>query len=85
MTGIVLASLFFSYSLSSVTFYFMIANNAQKELTLKYDELENYAIILKNQNEAYKRSLERTLTSNGRGKFNEIFSEELQKIEKEQQ
>ena len=63
----------------------MIANNAQKELTLKYDELENYAIILKNQNEAYKRSLERTLTSNGRGKFNEIFSEELQKIEKEQQ
>lgn len=84
LTGIVVASLFFSYYLSTVTYNYVKTNNALKELTQKYDELENYAILLKNKNEALERTLGLTLTPNGREKFNELFSEELQKIEKEQ-
>jgi hypothetical protein len=83
-SGAALAAMFFSYSLSSVTFHFMVANNAQKELTLKYDELENYAILLKNKNEALERTLGLTLTPSGREKFNKLFSEELQKIKEQQ-
>lgn len=85
LTGIVLASLFFSYSLSTVTYNYIESNLAHRELIKKYDELENYAILLKNQNEAYKRTFQQTLTPKGRERFNEIFSEELQKLEKEQQ
>lgn len=84
LTGITISAIFFSYSLSSITFQFIKSSSALKELTLKYTELENYAISLKNQNEAYRRSLEKTLTATGSEKFNEIFLEELQKIEKEQ-
>lgn len=84
LTGIVVASLFFSYYLSTVTYNYVKTNNALKELTQKYDELENHAILLKNKNEALERTLRLTLTPNGREKFNELFSEELQKIEKEQ-
>ncbi|WP_122868464.1 hypothetical protein [Campylobacter showae] len=85
LTGIVLASLFFSYSLSTVTYNYIESNLAHRELIKKYDELENYAILLKNQNEAYKRTFQQTLTPKGRERFSEIFSEELQKLEKEQQ
>ena len=84
LTGIVLASLFFSYSLSTVTYNYVKTNNSYKEFIQKYDELENYAILLKNQNEAYKRTFQQTLTPKGRERFNEIFSEELQKIKEQQ-
>ena len=83
LTGIVVASLFFSYYLSTVTYNYVKTNNALKELTQKYDELENYAIIPKNQNEAYKRTLDKTLTQNGVEKFREIYMEELEKIKGE--
>lgn len=83
LTGIVLASLFFSYSLSTVTYNYVKTNNSYKEFIQKYDELENYAILLKNQNEAYKRTLDKTLTQNGREKFREIYMEELEKIKEE--
>ena len=81
--GVVLGAILFSYSLSSVTFNFVKASNALKELTLKYDELENYAIALRHENEAYKRTLDKTLTQNGVEKFREIYMEELEKIKEE--
>ena len=81
--GVVLGAILFSYSLSSVTFNFVKASNALKELTLKYDELENYAIALRHENEAYKRTLEMTLKADGREKFREIYMEELAKIKEE--
>ena len=84
LTGIVISALFFSYSTSVITYNYVKTHNTYQELTQKYDELENYAILLKNKNEALERTLGLTLTPNGREKFNELFSEELQKIEKEQ-
>ena len=84
LTGIIISALFFSYSTSVITYNYVKTHNTYQELTQKYDELENYAILLKNKNEALERTLGLTLTPNGREKFNELFSEELQKIEKEQ-
>lgn len=84
LTGIIISALFFSYSTSVITYNYVKTHNTYQELTQKYDELENYAILLKNKNEALERTLGITLTPNGREKFNELFSEELQKIEKEQ-
>jgi hypothetical protein len=76
VAGAAFAALIYAYPLSSITYKFI-----QAEIdSAKYTELENYALVLQNQNEAYKRSLEKTLTLNGRERFNEIFSEELQKI-----
>jgi hypothetical protein len=81
--GAALGAILFSYSLSNVTFNFLKASNALKELTQKYDELENYAIALQHENIAYKRTLDKTLTQNGREKFREIYMEELEKIKEE--
>ena len=81
--GAALAAMFFSYSISAITYKYIESNSAHRELTQKYIELENYAILLKNKNEALERTLRLTLTPSGREKFTEIFSEELQKIEKE--
>jgi len=80
VAGAAFAALIYAYPLSTITYNYIESNSAHQALATKYYELENYAILLKNQNEAYKRSLEKTLTLNGRERFNEIFSEELQKI-----
>ena len=83
LTGIVISALFFSYSISVITYNYIESNSAHGELIKKYDELENYTLVLKNQNEAYKRTLDKTLTKNGVEKFREIYMEELEKIKEE--
>jgi hypothetical protein len=80
VAGAAFAALIYAYPLSTSTYNYIESNSAHRALATKYYELENYALVLQNQNEAYKRSLEKTLTLNGRERFNEIFSEELQKI-----
>lgn len=81
--GVALGAILFSYSLSSVTFNFLKTSNALKELTQKYDKLENDAIALRHENEALNRTLRLTLTQNGVEKFREIYMEELEKIKEE--
>jgi hypothetical protein len=46
---------------------------------ISYDS-KAYTILLKNQNEAYKRTPKKTLTTSGQEKFKEICMEELEKI-----
>ena len=82
--GAALAAMFFSYSISTITYNYIESNLAHRELMKKYDELERYALSLDNQNEAFKNTLVKTLTQNGVEKFNELFSEELQKIKEQQ-
>nr|WP_314747866.1 hypothetical protein [uncultured Campylobacter sp.] len=73
----------YAYPLSSITYKFIQAEVDVKEFSTKYTELENYTLVLKNQNEAYKRTLDKTLTKNGVEKFGEIYMEELEKIKEE--
>ena len=73
----------YAYPLSSITYKFIQAEADVKEFSTKYTELENYTLVLKNQNEAYKRTLDKTLTKNGVEKFREIYMEELEKIKEE--
>ena len=55
VAGAAFAALIYAYPLSSITYKFI-----QAEIdSAKYTELENYALVLQNQNEAYKRSLEK--------------------------
>lgn len=83
VAGAAFAALIYAYPLGSVTYKFIQAEVDVKEFSTKYTELENYTLVLKNQNEAYKRTLGKTLTKNGVEKFREIYMEELEKIKEE--
>mgnify|MGYP000999791212 CR=1 FL=1 len=83
VAGAAFAALIYAYPLGSVTYKFIQAEIDVKEFSTKYTELENYTLVLKNQNEAYKRTLGKTLTKNGVEKFREIYMEELEKIKEE--
>ena len=83
VAGAAFAALIYAYPLSSITYKFIQAEVDVKEFSTKYIELENYTLVLKNQNEAYKRTLDKTLTKNGVEKFREIYMEELEKIKEE--
>ena len=83
VAGAAFAALIYAYPLSSITYKFIQAEVDVKEFSTKYTELENYTLVLKNQNEAYKRTLDKTLTKNGVEKFREIYMEELEKIKEE--
>ena len=83
VAGAAFAALIYAYPLSSITYKFIQAEVDVKEFSTKSTELENYTLVLKNQNEAYKRTLDKTLTKNGVEKFREIYMEELEKIKEE--
>jgi hypothetical protein len=83
VAGTAFAALIYAYPLGSMTYKFIQKEMDVKDFSVKYIELENYTLVLKNQNEAYKRTLERTLKADGREKFREIYMEELAKIKEE--
>jgi len=83
VAGAAFAALIYAYPLSSITHKFIQAEVDVKEFSTKYTELEKYAIALRHENIAYKRTLDKTLTQNGVEKFREIYMEELEKIKEE--